>query len=374
MIQDRWKCDIGWIERANNPNHNRFNQDTCIINLSKNFIPAVPCSCGKDPLKPPPHSEFLYMPTLSHTVAPNFQFALLDNPMLRAAQSKTEKIGLVDLDETSSVTEYITVFKEALRYEYEEHLRLYESFSLYHVQLQPMEECSHPVIPGPESDQLKHAVVHKTARIVIDGIADARPTLQIGDIVLLRPICANNTAFLEIESRVIRVVRGQTNKFMSARQKTDSNAGKDSVIITWGLNHKQISLLGLKHSPVGNKFLRTNEIKFNIRFIPSAVPLERCLTALDWLDNVSKQSPQSLNGVLFPVKAPVVKPLSAHQVNQLRQDDSDRDKPLNELQLSFVKMVGARTRDPEYNVVRPPMILTGPAGKWRSGLIIASNA
>lgn len=364
MIRDRWKCDTSWIDNVNNPNLNAFDQEKCIINLSKNFIPEVPCCCGKDPLQPPPHSEFLYMPTLAHTVAPNYKFALLDTPMLQAAQSKMEQLGLVDLDETSSVTEYITVFKEALRLEYEEHLRLYETFSLYHVNLQPIEECPHPVIPGPESDRFAQTVVYKTARIVIDGIADARPTLQIGDIVLLRPIPAYDTVFLEIESRVVRVVRGQTNRFMNARQNSDPNAGKDQVIITWGLNHNQTSILALKHSPNVQNLLKTSQIKFNIRFIPSAVPLERCLTALDWLENVSKNNPQALNGVLFPVKAPEVKPLSAHQVNRLRQDDSDRDKPLNELQLSFVKMVGARTRDPEYNVVRPPMILTGPAGMY----------
>ena len=302
------------------------------------------------------------MPTLAHTVAPNYHFALVEQsqgPMMKAAQAKIEQEQQVDLDETSSVTEYCAVFEQALRFEYEEHLRLYELYSLYHVHIQLVNECPHPVMPGNNGRLVSQATVFRQAKLVVDGIADARPTLQVGDIVLLRPIPAYDTVSLEIESRIVAVIRG-TTKTADLKKRKKAIRGQDQIVLTWGLTHTQSAYLGSKHSPNVNQILQIKDIKFNVRFIPSALPLERCLTALDWLKNVSKLNSQALGDVLFPVKAPEVKPLSVHMVNRMRQDNSDIDKPLNELQSSFVKMVGARTRDPEYNMVRPPMILTGP--------------
>jgi hypothetical protein len=375
-LNDRWKCDTDWIDRANDPDHNRLDMDNVIISLAKTFIPAVPCSCSKDTPKPPPHGEWLYVPTLSHNVTPNYQFALRDTPMMRAVQERIGAASMVDLDETSSVTEYCSVFEQALRSEYEEHLRLYELYSLYHFHIELLDKHPHPVIPCQDYKEARQAAgsfVYKTARLVIDGISDARPTLQIGDIVLLRPIPAYDQVHVEIESRIVRVIRGQTNRRFDASQGND-HFGKDQVIITWGLNHKQTSYLLLKHlsktslrkTQKKGEMHKTSEhnIMFNVRFIPSAAVLERCLTALDWLSHVSKNNPQALDDVLFPVKAPAVKPLSAHQMHRMKEDYSDEENPLNELQSSFVKMVGARTRDPEYNNVRPPMILTGPAGRF----------
>ena len=359
FVRDRWKCDTTWIDRAGHPDRGRFDLDNVIISLAQNFIPAVSCLCDKGTSTDPPHGDGLYMPTLAHTVAPNYQFALIEqsqSSMLKAAQAKIEQEQQVDLDETTSVSEYCAVFERALRFEYEEHLRLYELYSLYHVHIEPVIECPHP------GGQLVPGAVFKQAKIVVDGIADARPTLQVGDIVLLRPIPTHGAVSLEIESRIVAVTRGST-KTSNARKKKKEKKSQDQIILTWGLNHEQSTYLELKHSPNVNKIPKIKDIRFNVRFIPSAVPLERCLTALDWLKNVSKLNPQALGDVLFPVKAPEVKPLSVNVVNRMRQDNSDIDNPLNELQSSFVKMVGARTRDPEYNMVRPPMILTGPAGE-----------
>jgi hypothetical protein len=299
---------------------------TVIVSLAKNFVPAVQCICNRDRLDLPPHGDGLYMPTLSYKVNPNFQFALKESTMLRAAQDKV-KTSLVDLDETSSISEYCGVFEQALRFEYEEHLRLYELYSLYHIYIDPMDECPHPMTPD---HGLGHPKIHRTARLVIDGIADARPTLQIGDIVLLRPIPVYEKVSIEIESRIVRVVRGQTkHKHWDSKMNMDPHAGKDMVIIQWGLSQKQTSYLTLKHSPNSAHTLQMGAIKFNVRFIPSAAPLERCLTALDWLKNVAKQHPSSLHDVLFPVKAPQVKPLSPDEISRLKQDNSDTNKPLN---------------------------------------------
>jgi hypothetical protein len=292
------------------------------------------------------HIGIFVQPTLPHTVNPNYQFALRDNAMFQAAQEKMDFI--VDLDETSSIPEYSKMFAHSLQLEYEEHLRLYELYSLYHVNMRLIDECPHPKNRGSFNTN-----VHKLAQLFIDGIADARPTLQIGDIVLLRPISALGQVHLEIESRIVRVVRGH-------KQHADAQI-KDQVIITWGLTPEQMSELSLIN--FDSTRIKFGSIKFNVRFIPSSAQLERCLTALDWLNHVSKRFPRAMDDVLFPVKAPEVKPLSIQQAQRMKQDDSDMEKPLNELQSSFVKMVGARTRDPEFNTIRPPMILTGPAGK-----------
>lgn len=186
----------------------------------------------------------------------------------------------------------------------------------------------------------------KVAKISMNGFADARPTLQIGDIVLLRPRLRGPSvshhmtySALEIESRILGVIRSKRDE-------------KDQILFTWGLNHHQTAVMG--NAPW--------ETYFNVRFVPSASSLERCLTALDWIKNVSIHHPQALNDVLFPLEAPKVKSLKGQQSIRLKHDASDTDTQLNELQSSFVRMVRARTLDSEYTHVRPPMILTGPAG------------
>jgi hypothetical protein len=33
-VQRRWKCDTAWINKANNPDYDRFDQDNVIVNVS----------------------------------------------------------------------------------------------------------------------------------------------------------------------------------------------------------------------------------------------------------------------------------------------------------------------------------------------------
>jgi hypothetical protein len=236
-VSDRWKCDTTWIGLGSHTDN--LDMEKVIVSLARNFIPFVQCRCREGKNQPPPHGEPLWLPTLPQTVAPNYLFALHDNPLRRAAHEKL-LTGAVDLDETTLVAEYSSMFEQALRLEYEEHLRLYESYSLYDVSLQPLE-------PTEQVDRNGKWVVHKKVSVVVDGIADARPTLQVGDIALLRPIPYQRhaTTTIEIETRILRVIRGKKDIKLPEGSNNMQSLEKDRIILEWGLNHQQCFLLGL---------------------------------------------------------------------------------------------------------------------------------
>lgn len=94
------------------------------------------------------------------------------------------------------------------------------------------------------------------------------------------------------------------------------------------------------------------------------------MTALDWLEGLNELQQSLVQGVLFPVSAPVVSPLKFEQRQLLFGSDipnvvgnCELKEPLNEKQSDFVRMARARMLDAS-NVVRPPIILTGPAGEF----------
>lgn len=332
QVQARWVlCNDGILNADGSPND--MNMDPIIARMAENFIPRVPCICGGTPGSAPFHGPAYYSPLPVHRVPPDFVYALREvnnNNMNR-------HFPQADLDETTSIQEYSTTFRNALRVENEERMNLYEKYSLFKWPLRRLQKREN------------------VASIHVEGISDARPSLQEGDIVLLRPIRHvfqlrprwNGTMdaqpyAVEIESRVINIVRGKGNV-------------PDQVIISWELSPEQRDELK------DHAWIR----EYNIRFIPNSSAVEKCLTALDWLENLSEFQQEGLKDILFPVSAPVVKALTAEQ-RQVSPGastaNSDIGKPLNELQSSFVRMVRARTLDPSFEMTRPPMILTGPAG------------
>jgi hypothetical protein len=275
------------------------------------------------------------MPT--HTVPPDLTFALRED----ASTAAERPYFAADLDETTSIAEYASTFRSALRSEHEELMRLYEKYSLMHWQLSRFND--------------KCAVIHYV------GICDARPSLQISDIVLLRPKkpVAGQTMdhfgrlvpapfTIEIETRILSIVRGYRNQ-------------ADQIIIDWDLTPQQVQAL---NDP-------SWERRYTMRFIPASTVLERSLTALDWLEQSSLVQRNELETLFFPLSAPVVKPLTRAQMRTM--DNSDGiDRQLNELQSSFVRLVRARTLDPSFGSIRPPMILTGPAGTGKTKTLICA--
>jgi len=306
------------------------NMDQVITMLAKDFIPAVPCTCGGSEL----NGHTVFTPNPQHQINPNLRFALHQSSILDISPAH-----VADLDETDSIQEYGNAFRYTMKLEYEEQMRLYEHYSLYKQKLRPM--------------------TNNTARIFIHGIMDARLSIQPSDIVLLRPLqpimvstyhhnrptIVPNT--LEIESRVLELVRGRNDQ-------------PDSVVISWDLDIGQKGMLSDDH------FFR----EYNIRFVPNVSFPQKCYTALDWLQGLSKSQQQNVKDLLFPVVAPMVKPLSydamSCEMSGLSGDfrNSDVMKPLNQAQASFLQMIRARTLDPTFETTRPACILTGP-GKLR---------
>jgi hypothetical protein len=317
--------------------------ESAIAAMARDFIPAIPSDL-------PTYDHRYYLPSPNHVLPPDLSFGIRDSS--RAAKL-TWLPYHADLDETTSIKEYASTFRSALRLEHEELMRIYEKYSLFQWRLSRHE------------DGERMAVIH------VAGAADARPSLQVNDIVLLRPVqpliqlvpykktkkYVPVEYAIEIESRILFIVR-------------EKGEVPDKIIISWDLNPQQIVALQ------DGGFLR----KYAIRFIPGSAFMESSLTALDWIENLSTFQQKALQTVLFPVTAPIVKPLSPDQRNLPTEGKtsfphkSDIEKPLNELQSSFVRMVRARTLDPCFEMTRPPMILTGPAGTGKTKTLIYAVA
>lgn len=337
------------------------NMELTISLIAKEFIPAVPCTCGvkstAGDLKSSGgnvglngHRE-LYSPIAPNSIQPDLRFALRQSTDLRFAPPVPPNVA--DLDETDSIKEYVDTFRHTMKIEYEEKLRLYEHYSLYRHQIRPM--------------------TNNTVRIFMQGILDATPSLSISDIVLLRPIYpiaipqysygaygrqlthVQNT--LEIHSRIVETIRGRNDQ-------------PDSIVISWELDAQQKDLL---KDPQFEKH-------YNIRFVPNASVPQKCSTALDWLESLTpSQQESSVKELLFPVYAPIVKPLGHEQMScdmstLSDNGNSDVSKPLNEAQESFLRMIRGRTLDPTFESTRPACILTGPAGTGKTKTLISAIA
>eukprot|EP00978_Attheya_sp_CCMP212_P026088 scaffold85134_cov51-Attheya_sp.AAC.2 len=254
------------------------------------------------------------------------------------------RTALPPVDNTSDIRTYRATFEILLREERKEVLLLYERYSLYNRKLE------------------YGAHLRKTWEerfwTTIDGIADAKPSVQVGDFLLMRPV--NYVKFprnwqnpyqnhatseslphlVEIQSQITTVMR--------------SPNGKDRVQAFWIFK------------PL-NKLLKKNynleKGRFHLRIVPNPKSLVRCLTALDWLSTLQ---PDFAMELLFPTKAPII------PASSTKYEETDEIKQLNRMQACFVRMALQRTDHSEYKQVRAPIVLTGPAGTGKTNTLICT--
>jgi len=281
-------------------------------------------------------------------------------------------------NELETTQHYLACFRELLQVEYAERRRLYEqAYNQYKAELSIPKAIS---TDGGKNNQ-------GVAQFKVMGIADGRPSLRPGDKVLIRPhglvslpaiIPAANTnnnniaynkylppqpsahhqqfsqqvrhpsqpmyrhpkpQMVEVDARVLSVTRGKGKQ-------------KDKVLISW----------------VEDLFL-DRQLKYhkcNVRFVPTSETHERCLTALNWLRSID---PLVARDLLFPSQSPNLPPPPA--VDENIGDESEYEQ-LNANQARFVQMVITRTAYPTKERVRPPMILTGPAGTGKTKALLAA--
>lgn len=328
-VDERWVLRMNEVATAGTDDK----IDAAIADIAQHFIPAVPPPTEPTQSYDPRH----YLPAPHHILPPDLSFGLRE---FWPGATISWRPYFADLDETTSIKEYTDTFRSALRLEHEELMRMYEKYSLFNWSLRGHEGSQCPVLG------FRKAVIH------IAGAADARPALQISDVVLLRPLNYTQGNYkVEIESHIEFIIRGRPNK-------------PDQIVISWNLTPQQIYAL---NDP-------TMMRKYAIRFVPNSSFLECSLTALNWVENLSTLQKQVLSSVLFPVTAPVVKKPLTPEPRTEHRGDIDLDKPLNELQLSFVRMVRARTLDPSFDMIRPPMILTGPGEFFQSTLSLLCSS
>lgn len=210
-----------------------------------------------------------------------------------------EEKTLPSVSNITDIESYCSTFEELLNEERHALLLLFERYSQYNT-----------VVSGI---LLQDASVQSSScQLKIEGIADADPPVLPGDTMLVRSLTVPREP-LELRATVMSVVRGKQQHTLTA---------------TW---HPQ-------YPPSA----------CNVRFVPSPKPHINCLTALAWL---ASQPSSAMMPLLFPETAPI-----------LPQTSFPLPATLNVQQADFCRSVLRRTKTVEYDTLRGPLILTGPAG------------
>ena len=309
----------------------------------------------------------------------------------------------------NSISQYCDTLEELLFAERRENLLLFERYSKYHYDKVSL-IC--------EEQQPSYASIE------FEGIADAQPAVQVGDILLFRPwkVCGRKVpmpnnhfnpyhqhpyppppiqhgptyayGYVEVQAQVLSVTRA------SGRETNKKNV--DRILVTWPEKAKMDQLAFEYDIPSSLRIPRA-QIDHNIRIVPNPRPLVRCLTAVDWLRSMTipqgggtiatrrrrrptrrtrRPSQQSENDkeplgdshtapinvlqeLLFPTKAPILPSIRDEDVLLPQSGDTNH---LNPQQFSFVRLMLQRTLHPSTSHIRGPLILTGPAGELSSDL------
>lgn len=306
-----------------------MNQRKTYQTIYANLVPAPICGCGQKH-KPPPE---LHVPP---TLLPEYCHRFALSPL--AAQRNDPKFSptFLDIDHAliSGIEQYIAVFNSLLEDEYHEMLILYERYSQYNVSIDSAEDSD-------------------TATITIKGIHDARPALQPGDEVLLRPhhplIWHPPQQYYNGYQHPILYQHPVRNR-VEVHSNVVTTRRSDVVIINWC---------------TGSEAKRFDNQRFTARFIPSILILQRCSTALNWLRTLDQQVAKDL---LFPTRGIELPHFTPPQLYMPCEEDP---YCLNDQQSLFVQMVLRRAAHPSMSQ-RPPMILTGPAGTGKTKALLVS--
>jgi riboflavin biosynthesis pyrimidine reductase len=320
--------------------------DHILKTISRASVPRCPCVCKQK------HEVFTSM----HIMPTELRFALFQpTPIL-------PPVILPLVSNIGSLQDYVQTFSQLLKLEQQELLILYERYSQYQ---HTLDSTSPPNFS------------ENFASWKIPGIADAGPSIAPGDVCLIRPMVPLSLPmlpptkrslkgkpksklvwsapihFLEIQTTVVSVQRGG----LAAAGGTP-----DTVTTTWVDKTTQADLK--KASPTH---------QYNVRFVPSSKHYSRCQTALGWCASLP---PAMAMHLLFPNTAPVL-PTSQTAVHL---DDFLGNDSLNLAQRQFVDMVLRRSQHTPKNNnninedhhIRPPMILTGPAGTGKTKALLQS--
>jgi hypothetical protein len=290
--------------------------------VDRTYEEAVPhhprCNC------PMPHP--MGFPSRAVPVVPvDPYFAIRQETRQRTSQDFS--MSFQRLESARRKDDYLNILQSLLREEFEERMMLYERYTQYQAKVQVNRDAT------------------GQATLQIPGIHNARPAIEPGDNVFLRPqesVELGGAPSPEIHAQVIRTVRGK----LSRKKGKKGIMEADKVVITWLI-------------PRFQKFL--NDKLFAVRFLPSTTDLQRSFAALQWIRALD---PQVARELLFPTETPQI------PMDYVPKDQFDQD--LNEKQSRFVSMVLTRTRHPSMYKVRPPMILTGPAGTGKTKTLLAS--
>jgi len=221
----------------------------------------------------------------------------------------------------TSLQEYVSTFCDLLQEEFYENTMLYNRYTQYNATVRAR------VFSIDDGQETARGVIE------IPGIFDARPSLQFGDRVILRPL-RSILPSIEVVATVVNTIRG--------KKRNES----DRLIITWLPNAQAVVLKG---------------VTMAVRFFPSTIPFDRCLAALRWLQiDIDRATSKEL---LFPSQHPKINPVALDLSDPAIQG-------LNPQQLQFVHLVMARSASPTEEMIRPPMVLTGPAGTGKTKTLL----
>lgn len=378
--------------------------------LHDSLVPAVPKCCCCPPSSS--HAATISPPNVIR-VEPELRFSLTNQ--YHPSINDSNGVNPRHVDSISDKMDYGQVFDTLLLLERHEILRLYERYSQYNIHIKATPSMYPEPISHNNNDPSHHhhrqdnrgsATTTTTTKppptlstgiFTVKGLVDAQPALKIGDIVLLRPLHPIDfpvhyphpnqgwnqypphhyqRSNVEIYANIRQLIRGApamatttTNApaTLSYQRQPQQKHDRpmDQIITTW-LNVQNHHML---QNFYGNQ-------AFHVRFVPSTKFYERCKTAVQWITTLP---PNMFTELLFPNRAPTIMMRSSSSSSSSSEEDmllssalQLEKQQLNDSQISFVYMVMKRTLHPSMDIIRPPMVLTGPAGTGKTKTLLAA--